>query len=192
MLNDCHCNALLHLPLYTLHCWHFLIHRFQSQAENYTDKSTSSWVIILRMVHLHRLYLAAHFQVVLCLCLKASPGAQPVIGIRPSVRDNGTALLSLTTARVTEEADLRSEVSVALHANMGGWLASPVFPLLSFLDCHRPPVLLCDSHGPAPGWAVICPLLPSVNSELTQRRRCFGQRRGREKNDAMPMRAYET
>ena len=79
------------------------------------------------------------------------------------------------TARVAEEADPRSAVSFALHANMGGWLGwlvSPLFSLLSFLDCRRPPVLLCDfytlPHGLAPGWEVICLLLPSVKVNATQ------------------------
>ena len=58
------------------------------------------------------------------------------VGIRPSARDDGTASLSLTTARVAEEADPRSAVSVALRANMGGWLGWLVTP--SFLFC------LCD------------------------------------------------
>ena len=91
----------------------------------------------------------------------------PNVGIRPSAREDGTASLSLTTARVAEEADPRSAVSVALRANMGewlGWLVSPLFSLLSFVDCRRPPILLCDfhalPHGMAPGWAVICLLLP--------------------------------
>ena len=73
---------------------------------------------------------------------------------------------------MAEEANPRSAVSVELRANMGGWLVPLLFSLLSFLDCHRPPVLLCDfhalPHGLAPGWAAICLLLPSVNVYATK------------------------
>ena len=50
-----------------------------------------------------------------------------VVGIRPSARDDGTAILSLTTARVAEEADPRSAVSWG--DGWDGWF------LPSFLFC---------------------------------------------------------